>query len=73
MVRKYICNGCGREIETHAFIRVQVNYIVYDREQRKAKTKTLVSLAGKGVDYCPECAEKVASTIQEVVESVLSG
>lgn len=76
MVRKYMCNICGRELESHAFLRVQINYITYDKELKKAKSKTLATLTEKGTDYCPECVEKVAEkvtgAVREIVKSKLN-
>lgn len=73
MVKKYVCNICGRELEAHSFIRVQVHYLVYDRERKKCRyEKVLTHLKRGGEDYCPECAGRLAERLMKAIGEVMS-
>jgi len=66
LVKRYFCDICGKEIPSRCAVRIQVFYIVKDKNG-KNKFIPLKSLTLKE-DYCKECAEKKA---KELIKKLL--
>lgn len=61
LIKKYKCDGCGREIKKDEIFQIQVNSVVDDDVEREVSYSD--ALAAQ--HYCPECMQELFYSISQ--------
>lgn len=71
MVKKYFCDICGREIESHQTVKIQLFHVRRNPATKKMEFESLAVKSIRHVDICRDCAKKVVEkAIKEIEEKI---